>query len=216
MDDLYFCPTCGNRRCQTMGVICDVCVRRAQRGGQRGIPTKYKGVQFRSRIEARWAAFFDRLEWPWEYETFDLERYIPDFTLNFPHKPILVEVKYELSLDTLEPHAKKMESTSWSGEGLIVGACLFHTSGGYDPGCSVGMIGERAEDTDEPPWMWTESALIKCKCGFGVNSSTSLYNCRRCGYYRGGSYDAVPLDDAKLLWADASNEVQWRKPKSTP
>lgn len=43
------------------------------------IPTMYAGVQFRSRLEARWAAFFDLAGWRWEYEPFDLEGYIPDF-----------------------------------------------------------------------------------------------------------------------------------------
>lgn len=46
-----------------------------------GIPTKYAGIQFRSRAEARWAAFFDRLDWRWAYEPVDLDGYIPDFVL---------------------------------------------------------------------------------------------------------------------------------------
>lgn len=32
------------------------------------IPTMYKGIQFRSRLEARWAVFFDTLGIEWEYE----------------------------------------------------------------------------------------------------------------------------------------------------
>lgn len=56
------------------------------------IPTKYKGVHFRSRLEARWAAMFDLLDWTWEYEPIDLDGYIPDFILTF-QDPILVEVK---------------------------------------------------------------------------------------------------------------------------
>ena len=32
------------------------------------IPTTYRGIRMRSRLEARWAAFFDRLGWEWEYE----------------------------------------------------------------------------------------------------------------------------------------------------
>lgn len=32
------------------------------------IPTMYKGIQFRSRLEARWAVFFDTLGIKWEYE----------------------------------------------------------------------------------------------------------------------------------------------------
>lgn len=47
----------------------------------RAIPTMYAGVQFRSRLEARWAAFFDLLGWEWEYEPIDLKGWIPDFLL---------------------------------------------------------------------------------------------------------------------------------------
>lgn len=48
------------------------------------IPTKYAGVQFRSRLEARWAAFFDLLGWEWEYEPIDLDGYVPDFIVRSP------------------------------------------------------------------------------------------------------------------------------------
>ena len=54
------------------------------------IPTWFGGVLYRSRLEARWAAMFCALGWPFEYEPIDLEGYIPDFILRF-QKPILVE-----------------------------------------------------------------------------------------------------------------------------
>lgn len=65
------------------------------------IPTMYNGVQFRSRLEARWAAFFDLCGWRWEYEPFDLNGWIPDFIVNpsvsepewLRTHPWLVEVK---------------------------------------------------------------------------------------------------------------------------
>jgi len=51
----------------------------------KAIETQYKGYRFRSRLEARWAVFFDALEIEWEYEKegFDLggEKYLPDFWL---------------------------------------------------------------------------------------------------------------------------------------
>ena len=34
----------------------------------RAIETSYMGCRFRSRLEARWAVFFDALGWQWEYE----------------------------------------------------------------------------------------------------------------------------------------------------
>lgn len=55
-------------------------------------PTTYAGVNFRSRLEATWAAFFDLCGWGWEYEPFDLEGWTPDFLLKGA-SPCLVEVK---------------------------------------------------------------------------------------------------------------------------
>jgi hypothetical protein len=50
------------------------------------IETKYNGYKFRSRIEARWAVFFDhsRILYEYEKEGYDLSelgRYLPDFWL---------------------------------------------------------------------------------------------------------------------------------------
>jgi hypothetical protein len=50
------------------------------------IETVYNGCRFRSRLEARWAVFFDALSIEWEYEPegFDLGNgkwYLPDFFL---------------------------------------------------------------------------------------------------------------------------------------
>lgn len=50
----------------------------------KAIETRYKGYRFRSRLEARWAVFFDAMGWQWEYEPegFDLGEagwYLPDF-----------------------------------------------------------------------------------------------------------------------------------------
>jgi hypothetical protein len=66
----------------------------------KAIETEYKGYMFRSRLEARWAVFFDTLgiEWKYEYQGFEreivdrmdmdgnvlsshMERYLPDFYL---------------------------------------------------------------------------------------------------------------------------------------
>lgn len=61
------------------------------------IETRYKGYRFRSRLEARWAIFFDALGLRWEYEKegFFLpsgKRYLPDFYISglgfFEIKPL--------------------------------------------------------------------------------------------------------------------------------
>ena len=59
------------------------------------IDTFYAGKLFKSRTEARWAVFFDKLEWEWEYEleAFSLPSgaYLPDFY--FPKLNVFAEVK---------------------------------------------------------------------------------------------------------------------------
>ena len=46
--------------------------------------TFYKGIRFRSRLEARWAAFFEIIQWKWKYEPVDLQSWTPDFWVAFP------------------------------------------------------------------------------------------------------------------------------------
>lgn len=59
----------------------------------KSIPTTYAGVNFRSRLEARWAAFFDLCGWKWDYEPFDLDGWAPDFKIRTEWCEVLVEVK---------------------------------------------------------------------------------------------------------------------------
>lgn len=66
----------------------------------KAIETRYKGYRFRSRLEARWAVFFDYLglRWQFEPEGFDLSAhglgyYLPDFFL--PELNYWIEVKPE-------------------------------------------------------------------------------------------------------------------------
>lgn len=100
------------------------------------IETLYAGCRFRSRLEARWAVFFDRAGIEWEYEPQGLTvscrltgsdehfNYLPDFWL--PKLELWAEVKGSLTnkeyvqlLDT----AASLSSNDGSG-------C--HDSGGYD------------------------------------------------------------------------------------
>lgn len=64
----------------------------------RALPTLYNGVHFRSRMEARWAVFFDQLGLRWEYEPegFELPSgrwYLPDFWLPDLNGGIYAEIK---------------------------------------------------------------------------------------------------------------------------
>lgn len=80
----------------------------------RALPAEYKGLQFRSRLEARWAIFFDLCGYSWTYEpeglvTYSGEWYLPDFLLHDIECPygsnvtrnLYVEVKPEARIDEL-------------------------------------------------------------------------------------------------------------------
>lgn len=62
----------------------------------KAIETQYKGYRFRSRLEARWAVYFDAVGLRWEYEKEgfylgDAGYYLPDFW--FPDGNVWAEVK---------------------------------------------------------------------------------------------------------------------------
>ena len=66
----------------------------------KAIETRYKGYRFRSRLEARWAVFFEALGLKWEYEPEGFHTlegpYLPDFRVTTPQgKPIWYEIKPE-------------------------------------------------------------------------------------------------------------------------
>ena len=66
----------------------------------KAIETRYKGTMFRSRLEARWAMFFDKIGFNYIYEPegyvlADGTKYLPDFWL--PDLKIAVEVKGPLA-----------------------------------------------------------------------------------------------------------------------
>jgi hypothetical protein len=73
----------------------------------KAIETEYAGCRFRSRLEARWAVFFDALGVPWQYEEQGYElpsgRYLPDFVIKASllgvANEIYVEVKGSLGHD---------------------------------------------------------------------------------------------------------------------
>lgn len=86
----------------------------------KAIPVKYKGVTFKSKLEARWAIFFDSLhvEWNYELESFELPTkwYIPDFWL--PEWKVWFEVKP--SLASIEEKTKARELCEATGYTVLI------------------------------------------------------------------------------------------------
>lgn len=177
------------------------------------IPTTYRQLNFRSRLEAQWARFFDLLGWPWEYEAIDLDGYIPDFMLKF-HKPLLVEVKPELVLRELYRYVDKVKASGWSGEALIVGATLFADDCPDHP--CLGLLGERLDDPEYPDrkwWEFAEGLLFTCnRCRkTSIFHKYMSYACRNCGVGDGDHHMRPLEEDVLSLWFQAKNTTQWKR-----
>ena len=80
------------------------------------IPTEYNKIVFRSRLESRWAKFFDIFSIPYEYESEGFQEgdkmYLPDFYLpttylrrDYEHRGVYLEIKPE-GYDTKPDHYK--------------------------------------------------------------------------------------------------------------
>jgi len=193
-----------------------------------GIPTKYNGTQFRSRLEARWAAFFDLLEWEWEYEPFDLAGYIPDFVLCFK-QPLLVEVKPAIQPDELGDAFDKIWNSGWNKEAIVVGAKLF--SDDWSQGLQMGqLLGGFAlstwgdvHDSENTHGARTNGSDAAALFGCGQCKRASFchvlnsYQCRASGCWDGDhQLSGGPDFDWLSLWREAGNQVQWRGVDARP
>jgi hypothetical protein len=190
-------------------------------------PTLYNGRKFRSRLEARWAAFFDLLNWRFEYEPADLGVWSPDFLLlsDLTPRGILVEVK---PITEFKSHvAQKMMSACQKGIStklLLVGVSPFlgcgrepeESNGSWiSSGCEIGW-GASIYPGDCEYW---EPAFIS-KASDGSYFDMYLHS------WSGGEFSGEPqspdncppwgwmshIENVRALWAEATNIVQWKGP----
>lgn len=120
----------------------------------RAIETIYAGCRFRSRLEARWAVFFDKLGLKYHYEMEGFHTsfggYLPDFFLPQIHRGMWVEIKpdYEFGQDPAVQNAKLGEVVQQTGfPGIIFKG---------DPLANVLPIGGELPGEND----WSASALF--------------------------------------------------------
>lgn len=112
----------------------------------KAIETQYKGYRFRSRLEARWAIFFDAMALPWQYEPegFKVENkfYLPDFRVQTPQNE---HVWYEV-----KPESYNVEDYKVSAFNRTVLKSLKH--GSYPKFCTV-LYGDPWSLLIEKKWL---------------------------------------------------------------
>lgn len=130
------------------------------------IETRYAGCRLRSRLEARWAVFFDHLGVRWEYEPQGFEtphgRYLPDFLLRL-RTPTWFEVKNEEHQET------DHETNLWEFVADMTDTRLVVAFGMLDPR-AIGCAGDDDVIRDGriqlrgPGWDTTYAFTVCCTC----------------------------------------------------
>lgn len=198
----------------------------------RAIATHYAGARFRSRLEARWAAFFDLCGWRWEYEPPEEDGWIPDFALIGAKDVVKVEVKpinwvgnrKDMDKQTkaypdLEKVKKYCEALNqnhdyergWIEEDiLILGSYPHHLDwmdGYHQP--TLGFLLQ-----DGCPAVITK-IHIRDQDRFDFCSADMSYHMRMSGFYN-GHFQEAESDDVDALWRQAGAKVQWMRRKMPP
>jgi hypothetical protein len=170
------------------------------------IPTLYRGRMYRSRLEARWAAFFDRLGWKHEYEPFDLGRWSPDFAITDPFDA-LIEVK-----PLTEPDYDLFERVA-SAPGK---SARFVTRVAPVVGNRLAIFGWWTHSYCEAIIVWAldvERPRVIADIFSTTNPPTTWVTCTQgSGNFDGDDPDPPIFSYADYtmgLWADACNAVQW-------
>lgn len=185
----------------------------------KAIPTKFDGRQYRSRLEAKWAAFFTLLGWSFEYEPIDFGTWSPDFVLfGEDGAQIFVEVK-PISVFDQAVGDKITAALPKGREALLVGLCPFEDKSPYQDELFIGWLTQwTSEDygLDGSPWFWDSSpfAWYERKPSFtDFTHEQGSFTGRLTGEYDGGTWGGAPRHDAEIkqLWNQASNSVQWMR-----
>jgi len=195
------------------------------------IPTRYNGIQMRSRLEAHWAAMFDLMGWTWEYEPFDREGWIPDFWLGVGCRSYLVEVKPVVEWSDFSNFWPKIIATNPEMPVLLLGARLFRDV--YESVEDYLMIGQIRDavvvaDLGEVncPDLVIETATEGCVIGrcenceriglCGLDELNGLFDSSCCNM-SGSSGGILHHESTERLiqsrWSIAKNKVQWRSPQ---
>lgn len=157
------------------------------------IETEYKGYRFRSRLEARWAVFFDLLgiEFDYEAEGYEMDgvRYLPDFWI--PHIGSHVEIKPDRPDAEADTKARKLAARSLSKVYIFFGPIPFpypseESAFVYDPFSDAG----RTEVFQDDRQHW-------CRCprcgsyGIAFGGDSGRLSC--CGF---GQRDRNPQEES--------------------
>ena len=180
-----------------------------------GIPTRYKGVQYRSRLEARWAVFFELLGWKAIYEPEDLQGWIPDFAI-IGASTTYAEIKPLYEGEDSTGHVKKILAATPQREVLLLGTSIGDVDEmGTGPRLGQFVSEEWGTGPDDLAILTYYTAQPP---GWDFHAMTGSYKLRIRGIADGDHHlhdtdAAYAISQGEALWIDAGNVVQYKAPK---
>lgn len=178
------------------------------------IPTLYNGVEYRSRLEARWAAFFGLAGWQFQYEPFDLNGWIPDFMI-CGDAEILVEVK-PVTRFPLEVH-EEVQRSGCDHQVLFLGCAVpvKRVYGEENP--DWGPLGWLSIPRAVDPFV-TDAYCLRLSLddhpAFGLCGNQGPSSDRITGKPCPPECWHWASDEANDLWTQAGNLTQWKGRRS--
>ena len=180
------------------------------------IATKFDGIEYRSRLEAKWASFMHKLGWEYTYEPLDGLGYIPDFIVHGP-RSMFVEVKPAVSICELTTEVNKVDQglREYPRDILIVGVTPIMGVGNMGH-LGAGLLGEpfyeEQGSTAFSRWFEIGEWFVCLECQLiNVFHGYGSFIGRPCGHYDGDHLlREVPVGVIHERWAEACNEVKWR------
>ena len=144
----------------------------------------YKGIRFRSVLEAQWAYLMDQIRWSWEYEPHEFGGYIPDFWVK-GKRGFFLEVKPARDMNDIEKYLPKLNANlRLRDEILVVGYSWTLSYDTEDPFPLAGWLRQvfRGEG-GHLRYKWAWSRWVTCgHCGSAaIQHDYGNYVCYPCG-----------------------------------
>lgn len=145
----------------------------------KAIPTKWNGTQYRSRLEAQWAAFLEATGHDYIYEPFDLIGWTPDFLILDPDPHL--EKNANKVLAEVKPVSNMSEAWPFFSDNCHL---VFGLNG-------IAYV----------PWFWGACSITQERYFYELEAKLRWE-------YAGDNHHYVSPTHARL-WKSAQNETQW-------
>jgi hypothetical protein len=169
-------------------------------------------VRYRSRLEARWAAFFAELGWSFYYEPQELPGWAPDFLIDGPDASVFVEVKPALGRTVASSKVATALSSLGNEQrvfGLVVSEGPINAKG-----ASESVIGDAfGWDGDLCRWCWGGARLVTRRrrhpLDFDLHWDAEDACLLAAGNETSGNVVSVNQWTATTLWSSAWRAVRY-------